>query len=142
MHELVRTGIATSIKRTVVPILVGLLVSVALRLGFDVNEAQEGALAVWLEQGLGALVAILWYVIPRALEGRWPAIGILLGSKHQPVAYATPDTIEGIVIESAPLASAEDYANAPDDSEELDDDAEDYLIDATPVGSDYEPKHA
>lgn len=67
----------TSIIRTLTPMLAGFLVTAALKLGIDLDDATATqAVAV----GLGAL----WYVAARALEQWKPGWGWLLGAPKQP----------------------------------------------------------
>ncbi|MFI6317263.1 hypothetical protein ACIBG8_07080 [Nonomuraea sp. NPDC050556] len=69
-----------SLWRTVVPTAVGgLLGWLALR-GITI----EGVTAEQLSAGAVVLGTGLYYGVFRALEQRWPALGVLLGSTKQP----------------------------------------------------------
>ena len=71
-----------SFIRTYVPLLVATVVTwIAKRTGFVVPE-DVSAQAVTL---IIPLVAALWYALVRALESRWPSIGVLLGVPKAPV---------------------------------------------------------
>lgn len=71
------TDFWTSVIRTAVPYLAGLLVTAALKLGVDLDEATA-------TQAVTVAVGFVWYVSFRLLE-RWkPGFGWLLGSPKQP----------------------------------------------------------
>jgi len=67
----------TSVIRTITPIVVGWIVLVGLKAGFNL-DANDVAAAVY------PVVAAAYYVIARALERRWPSFGWLLGSPRTP----------------------------------------------------------
>lgn len=75
---------APSIVRTIVPIIVGYLAAALLRYGIGLDEA---ALA-GLTEFLGGLFAAVYYVLIRAVEQRWPKIGVLLGWASTPDSYS------------------------------------------------------
>lgn len=74
-----------SIIRTYTPWLVGLVVGWLASVGIDLPDAARA--------DLGLLVAFVaaaaWYVAVRALEKRWPALGVLLGVPKPPT-YGAP----------------------------------------------------
>lgn len=80
-----------SLVRTLVPIGVGwLLVQLATRWGIVLDDAT----AAEVKSAAVAIVAAVYYAIARALEQRWPWVGILLGARKQPV-YAVTGTPAG-----------------------------------------------
>ena len=70
-----------SLIRTVVPVVVGLVVSGATRVGFEIDPAAVGA---WLD---GLFIAG-YYTLVRAAEHRLPWVGWFLGLPAEP-SYAT-----------------------------------------------------
>lgn len=96
---------APSIVRTLVPIAVGYLASFLLRYGIGVDEA---ALA-GLTEFLGGLFAAVYYVLIRAVEQRWPKIGVLLGWASTPDSYSPHgNRPEGaVVVEAEAVATDE-----------------------------------
>ncbi len=75
------TGVLTSIVRTAVPYLVGLLVTLAAKAGLDLDDATL--------QSIGALLTVVigtaYYAVVRELETRFsPAWGWLLGRAKAP----------------------------------------------------------
>ncbi len=81
MHH---TIAAPSIIRTLVPIAVGYLASMLLQYGIGLDDR---ALA-GLTEFLGALLASIYYVAVRAIEQRWPKVGVLLGWAATPDSYS------------------------------------------------------
>lgn len=75
-----------SLIRTAVPTAIGALLSwLAVEHGIVVPEGLTNEATIWLT----GLVVTLYYGIVRALEKRWPRIGILLGAAKRPV-YVAP----------------------------------------------------
>lgn len=74
-----------SLVRTVVPVVVGSLLSWLITLGIELPADAGSSLSL----GIQALVIALYYAGARWLELRWPAFGYLLGTKKEPV-YVTP----------------------------------------------------
>lgn len=74
-------GLGTAFMRTLVPLLVSLVVTVAARAGLDVDDGTRQAITAFI----GPLVASGYYIIVRELERRWAPAGWLLGSPHAPV---------------------------------------------------------
>lgn len=71
------TDFWTSIIRTLTPMVAGFLVTAALKLGVELDDATATqAVAV----GLG----VIWYVASRLLEKWKPSFGWLLGTPKQP----------------------------------------------------------
>ena len=125
----------TSIIRTVVPIVVGTIASALATVGFQLSD--EGAELIGTI--LGALIAIAYYVIARALEQKFPNAGVLLGKPSRPVYLDKPpfDTDE-----------AEEIDPDDTDDEPLDEDTDDGYealaaaeLDETPPAEDYRPRH-
>lgn len=81
LNEKEKTNLLLSIRRTVVPILVGLIM--ASFIGKYVDDVQE------LQNVLSSVIAAVYYAIIRVIETKWPKIGILLGAKTQPVYKIT-----------------------------------------------------
>lgn len=70
-----------SLIRTWSPLVVGLVVSWLASFGVQLDGSAEAALAA----GITALAGGLWYAGVRALESRWPWLGLLLGAAKAPV---------------------------------------------------------
>lgn len=70
-------NLLVSLRRTLVPVLVGFLLSQAARVGFDIPAEQ-------LTGVLEALVTGSYYAVVRIAEQYAPALGILLGASKQP----------------------------------------------------------
>lgn len=73
-----KTDVLLSIRRTVVPLVVGWLIAQAARAGFDL-PAEDLAGVV------EAVVTSGYYIVVRLIEARFPAAGILLGAARQPL---------------------------------------------------------
>jgi len=71
------TDLLYSIRRTVVPIVAGFLLSQAARVGFDIP--QDDLVGV-----LESLVTGAYYIVVRLAEERLPALGLLLGATRRP----------------------------------------------------------
>ena len=70
-------NLLVSLRRTLVPVLVGFLLSQAARAGFDIPAEQ-------LTGVLEALVTGSYYAVVRIAEQYAPALGVLLGASKQP----------------------------------------------------------
>jgi len=81
ISEKEKTNLLLSIRRTIVPILVGLIM--ASFIGKYIDDVQE------LQNVLSSVIAAVYYAIIRIIETKWPKIGILLGAKTQPVYKVT-----------------------------------------------------
>lgn len=81
ISEKEKTNLLLSIRRTIVPILVGLIM--ASFLGKYIDDVQE------LQNVLSSVIAAVYYAVIRVIETKWPKIGILLGAKTQPVYKIT-----------------------------------------------------
>ena len=66
-----------SLRRTLVPVVVGFLISQAVRAGFDIPADQ-------LTGVIEALVTGGYYAVVRVAEQYAPALGVLLGASKQP----------------------------------------------------------
>jgi hypothetical protein len=66
-----------SVARTVTPIAVGYVVALALKAGFNVTSAQVIAV-------LSPVVAVVYYVVVRGLEDKFPFLGYFLGHPSKP----------------------------------------------------------
>jgi hypothetical protein len=73
-----------AIVRTIVPVVVGAVISWLITRGLDLSS-YENAINAWL------LVAVttLYYALFKWLESKWPAFGWFLGLAKQPV-YVDP----------------------------------------------------
>ena len=74
------SDIATSIIRTIVPLLIGGVVSWLADKGINA-PADVVALSTAI---FAFLVGSLYYIVVRALEARWPKLGVLLGKPAKP----------------------------------------------------------
>jgi hypothetical protein len=70
-----------SVRRTVVPLIVGLVAGSFLGPYIDPVE---------LERVVTAVISIGYYTVIRIIERRLPAVGLLLGSKKQPTYLDGP----------------------------------------------------
>jgi hypothetical protein len=70
-------NLLVSLRRTLVPVLVGFLLSQAARAGFNIPAEQ-------LTGVLEALVTGSYYAVVRIAEQYAPVLGILLGASKQP----------------------------------------------------------
>lgn len=82
MSDFVRSAI-----RTGVPYIVGALLSWLTARGIDIPPEGEAGLIAFLT----ALFGAVYYLTVRALESRWPKLGVLLGSATAP-EYRGPDS--------------------------------------------------
>lgn len=73
-------NLLASLKRTLIPIIVGAVV--ASFLGGYVDP-------VALERVLSGIISAVYYVVVRFVETKYPSAGVLLGEKAQPV-YEKP----------------------------------------------------
>lgn len=80
-----KTNLLTSLKRTLVPILVG-VVGASFLGGYIDNTT--------LDTFLSGLISALYYTVVRFVETKWPEAGVLLGAKYQPVYTLVDDTDE------------------------------------------------
>jgi hypothetical protein len=149
--------------RTYTPLVVSALVGWLASVGLNVSDEAQTALAV----GIGGVAAAAYYAIIRALEKRWPALGVLLGSAKTPDGYSkgvTDYATQAVPGDDARAVAEDDAAeleddtddDTADDAEDSDDDATDDAddeitddlddqpdeADATPVAADYTPRHS
>jgi hypothetical protein len=89
--------LALSIIRTYVPIGVGALVSWFLTIGLDIDADGQAGLIVFLT-GLSQAV---YYAAVRALETRWPGVGVLLGAAKTPDAYTRGEVAPTVIVSEA-----------------------------------------
>lgn len=71
----------TSYIRTAVPLLIGSIVAWLSRKGVHASDAQ----VAFATAGLTFIVGMVYYIIVRKLEARWPKLGVLLGVPTKPV---------------------------------------------------------
>lgn len=67
----------TSLKRTLVPIIVGAVMTALLELGIDIDQGTITVLVTGLVTGA-------YYTALRLLEDKFPALGALLGAREKP----------------------------------------------------------
>lgn len=93
------SDLIASYIRTGVPALVGLIVGWVASLGITLPaEAKDG-----LSLLIAFVAALVWYVVVRALERRWPKLGVLLGYPKEPVYSTAAATVaDPAVITSVP----------------------------------------
>lgn len=70
----------TSLIRTIVPYLVGLVLAYLTTNGIHLSSEQVVSLSATLAFAIGAL----YYIVVRALEHKWPKLGWLLGVPSAP----------------------------------------------------------
>jgi len=75
------SSILTAITRTLVPTVIGWIVAGFALVGITVPDDVQG----WLSGVIVFLVALIWYIGVRALEAKWPKLGVLLGVPSKPV---------------------------------------------------------
>lgn len=73
-----KTDVLLSIRRTLVPLVVGWLIAQGARAGFDL-PAED------LTGVIESLVTGAYYTVVRLAEVRFPALGWLLGAPRQPL---------------------------------------------------------
>lgn len=96
------SDLIASIIRTAVPSIVGIIVGWLTTLGVTLPKQQEENLSLLIAFAAG----LLWYVIVRALEQKWPALGVLLGVPKQP-AYGTAQPKADVVAPAAEAPAAD-----------------------------------
>jgi uncharacterized membrane protein (DUF441 family) len=70
----------TSWIRTAVPIVIGSVLAWLASQGVTVDDSLKTA----LDLVLGGSLSIVYYIVVRFLEVKWPAVGWLLGTPKQP----------------------------------------------------------
>lgn len=91
-------ALAISIIRTYVPIIVGGLVAWLLTLGIELDASTQTSLII----ALTGLIQAVYYAGVRALETRYPAVGVLLGVAKSPDTYSKGE--EPAVVAAGPVA--------------------------------------
>lgn len=71
-----RENLLVSLKRTLIPIVVG-AVAASFLAGYVDPQA--------LERVLSGVISAVYYVVVRFAETKFPGVGVLLGAKVQPV---------------------------------------------------------
>lgn len=74
--KLQRDNLLVSLKRTLIPIIVGVVA--ASFVGPYIDQST-------LRDFLSGLIAACYYTAIRFVESKWPEAGLLLGAKRQPV---------------------------------------------------------
>lgn len=70
----------TSVVRTIIPYLVGAIVSWLTTKGLHLSEGELTSVTAYLT----FLFGTLYYLVARALEKKWPKLGYLLGIPSEP----------------------------------------------------------
>lgn len=132
---------ATSIIRTVVPIIVGAIASALATVGFQLSDKGQELIGTVL----GALIAIVYYVAARALEQKFPAAGALLGKPSRPVYFdKTPfdtDNAEEIEPDDTDDIPLDELTVADEPIEEDHEALAAAEVDNTPPAAGYRPRH-
>lgn len=80
-------NLVTSVIRTIVPLIVGALLSWLAINGITVDEVMKANLVI----GLTTFLQIAYYLVARFIERRFPQVGgLLLGSAKQPTYTEKP----------------------------------------------------
>ncbi|WP_432789230.1 hypothetical protein QYM46_12900 [Brevibacterium sp. K11IcPPYGO002] len=130
----------TSIIRTVVPIIVGAIASALATVGFELSDEGRELIGTVL----GALIAIAYYIIARALEQKFPNAGVLLGKPSRPVYLDNTPFDTDNAEEIDPDDDDDEPLDDIDDEEPTDEGLEALAaaeVDNTPPVEDYRPKH-
>lgn len=90
--SVVFNSLVTSIIRTVVPSLAGLIFGWLVSINFSIPGVSEPLLEGVLTFAFGAV----YYFGVRLLEQKWPKLGWLLGRPVQPVYPVTPPPVIGV----------------------------------------------
>lgn len=77
MMDIARTDLVLSIRRTIVPLIVGFILAQGARWGFDIPPSD-------LTGVIESLVTGVYYTLVRLAETYWPQLGVLLGGRSQP----------------------------------------------------------
>lgn len=83
-------NMGTSIVRTATPIIVGAILTLLLSLGIELPEELAAELLTAIALALTALVQIIYYVVSRFVEEKFPQFGFLLGIARTPDSYSPP----------------------------------------------------
>lgn len=94
-----KEDILTSIRRTLVPLVVVLLSNLGIERYLD---------AAFLSNLISVLIGVGYYCVVRMLESKWPWLGVLLGSTDQP-------TYGSSTAENVPIAVDSTDTSAPGD---------------------------
>lgn len=76
--------LAASIIRTAVPIIIGTLLSLLARVGFNLDLEGQAELTTWIT----SLFIGGYYIVVRLLEQKVPQLGWLLGLAKSPDSYS------------------------------------------------------
>jgi hypothetical protein len=120
LWQAIESGVAavwTSLVRTFIPLIVGLVVSWLVTLGVPTSDDLKSALTALLT----AVFAAIYYLIARLLEAGGNAwASWLLLSGHKPVAYAKSKAVTTGAVVAAPAATVNTtvHPNAPPASDD------------------------
>ena len=84
------SDLVPSLIRTYVPLIVAALATFLGDIGILLPEDASTGLATFL----GALLSAAYYLGVRLAERKWPQLGLLLGSKKQPVMTKPENVVE------------------------------------------------
>lgn len=95
-------AILDSVIRTTIPLLVGLLISGLIAIGWHPSDTDQANLAAQVSAVLTVVITALYYAIVRILETHVsPKFGWLLGLAKQPDYGTTPVTVPGVIVPPA-----------------------------------------
>jgi len=102
-------ALALSAIRTVVPIIVGGLVSWLITVGVELDaEAQAGFIVF-----LTGLLQAVYYLVVRVVEQRWPEVGVLLGAAKTPDTYSKGDDAPTVTADAVATADTSTWVELP-----------------------------
>lgn len=88
------TAFVLSIVRTLVPVIVGTVISWLAVLGLEIDESGQEGLSIFLT---GLFIAI-YYLAVRLIGQKFPGVEILLGSAKSPDSYTKGTPVEATVL--------------------------------------------
>ena len=114
LWDKITTGVQavwTSLVRTIVPVVVGAVVSFFTTIGIPVDDDFKQGLTLILS----AVFAVLYYLLARLLEQSFAWASKLLLSGKAPVAYAPTKAVTASAVTAAPTATVGTVrSDAPD----------------------------
>jgi hypothetical protein len=92
-------ALALSIIRTYVPIIVGALASwLLVTFAFQLEADVQAHLII----ALTGLLQAVYYAAVRALETRFPGVGVLLGAAKTPDTYSKGEGVPAVTVRAVP----------------------------------------
>lgn len=95
--------------RTYVPWLVCWIVGALTWIGVNVTDEQQAMLVALIS----TIAGVLYHLLVRLLERRWPRLSVLLGSKEQPAYAQVSRDGKAYVITQAPTRDAQIVSDEP-----------------------------